>query len=57
MYLRRLQEDGQVVFVNRETQDHIDMFSKDQNYLDKLRFEQAALADIEEAEKEDKRIV
>ena len=56
MYLRRLQEDGQVVFVNRETQDHIDMFSKDQNYLDKLRFEQAALADIEEAEK-DKRIL
>ena len=58
MFLRRLQEDGQRVFIDDEIMDKLDLMSRGEFLVNKRRFEQACEQDIMEAtEHEQKKII
>ena len=58
MFLRRLQEDGQMVFIDDEIMDKLDLMSRGEFLVNKRRFEQACEQDIMEAtEPEQKKII
>ena len=58
MFLRRLQEDGQRVFIDDEIMDKLDLMSRGEFLVNKRRFEQACEQDIMEAtEPEQKKII
>ena len=49
MFLRRLQEDGQRVFIDDEIMNKLDLMSRGEFLVNKRRFEQACEQDIMEA--------
>ena len=58
MFLRRLQEDGQRVFIDDEIMNKLDLMSRGEFLVNKRRFEQACEQDIIEAtEPEQKKII
>jgi hypothetical protein len=58
MFLRRLQEDGQRVFIDDEIMNKLDLMSRGEFLVNKRRFELACEQDIMEAtEPEPKKIM